>query len=181
MRQTDYVILGLLSESPLTGYQIKKYIDVRFRFFWNESYGQIYPALKALTTNGLIEEISAAARQNRSQKTYQIKLAGLAELRHWLEQPVVRESVRLEILLKMYFAHLVEVEVILRHLVEFQQAHEKDLQILKMFENELKSIINQEANHPYILRVVSLGEKVNEAYLNWSRETIKFLESRKNK
>lgn len=55
MRQTEYVILGLLSESPLTGYQIKRIIDVRFHFFWNESYGQLYPALKSLNATGLIE------------------------------------------------------------------------------------------------------------------------------
>ena len=47
MRQTDYVILGLLAERPLSGYQIKKIIDIRFQFFWSESFGQIFPALKS--------------------------------------------------------------------------------------------------------------------------------------
>ncbi len=44
MRQTDYVILGLLAEQPLSGYQIKKIVDIRFGFFWSESFGQIFPA-----------------------------------------------------------------------------------------------------------------------------------------
>jgi DNA-binding PadR family transcriptional regulator len=48
MKQTDYVILGLLSEAPMTGYTIKRLIDIRFKFFWNESYGQLYPELRAL-------------------------------------------------------------------------------------------------------------------------------------
>ena len=56
MRQTDYVILGLLAEQPLSGYQIKKIIDIRFSFFWSESFGQIFPALKSLASEGFVEE-----------------------------------------------------------------------------------------------------------------------------
>jgi DNA-binding PadR family transcriptional regulator len=181
MRQTDYVILGLLSESPLTGYQIKRIIDIRFRFFWSESYGQIYPRLKSLQTQGLIEETDSTVERNRSQKTYQIKPEGLVALQHWLEQPVERESVRLEILLKMYFSHLITADAMISHLRVFQEAHEKDLQLIKMARKELKSIIDKDPNHQYVLRVVDFGEKVNEAYINWSRKTIKFLEGRKDK
>ncbi|MCK7479112.1 MAG: PadR family transcriptional regulator [Candidatus Moduliflexus flocculans] len=60
---TKYVILGLLTEAPLSGYEIKKLVDIRFRFFWSESYGQIYPELKRLTAMGLIDEsLSSDAR-----------------------------------------------------------------------------------------------------------------------
>ena len=178
-RQTDYVILGLLSESPLTGYQIKKIIDLRFRFFWNESYGQLYPTLKSLLHDGLIEEIFSDDTQ-RAQKTYRIHSNGLSALREWLQQPVQRESVRFEILMKMYFSHLIEAEAMIQHLLLFQKAHEQDLYILKMFENEIKPIIDQDSNHPYVLRVIDFGQKVYEAYLDWTKETLLFLESRKH-
>jgi PadR family transcriptional regulator, regulatory protein AphA len=181
MKDTDYVVLGLLSESPLTGYQIKQLIDWRFRFFWSESYGQIYPTLKSLNTNGFIEEVSSAAPRNRSQKAYSITPAGMEELRRWLRQPVVRESVRLEILLKMYFSHLVDADAMISHLLEFREKHEKELAVMHMVEKELRSIIDKDPNHAHILRVVDLGQKINEAYVQWSRETIKFLESEKNK
>jgi PadR family transcriptional regulator, regulatory protein AphA len=178
MKQTDYVILGLLSESPLTGYQIKKLIDIRFRFFWSESYGQIYPRLKSLKAQGFIKEIEPTGKQNRSQKTYQINKEGIAALHNWLEQPVKRESIRLEILLKMYFSHLLKADVMISHIRAFQQAHEKDLQLIEMAQKELETIFDQDPNHPYILKVIDFGKKVNEAYINWSRETIKFLASR---
>lgn len=177
MRQTDYVILGLLSESALSGYQIKKLVDVRFRFFWSESYGQIFPTLKSLCANGLIKEIVTVEGQKRSQKTYQITREGLEALQQWLKLPVERESIRLEILLKMYFSHLVDAEVMIKHLLKFQQAHEQDLQILNLFESELKNILDQHQNHPNVLLVIDFGQKVNEAYLDWSRETIQVLES----
>ena len=50
-----------------------------------------------------------------------------------------------------------------------------------MADKELRSIVNDDPNHPYILQVVDCGLKVNEAYLKWSREALKFLESRGNK
>jgi Predicted transcriptional regulators len=177
MRQTDYVILGLLSESPLTGYQMKKLIDIRFRFFWSESYGQIFPTLKSLCTDHYIEEVDMTEKQKRAQKTYQITLEGLSALQNWLHLPVERESVRLEILLKLYFSHLVDSEVMVKHILKFQLVHEQDLQILNLFESELTKIIDQDQNHPNVLRVIDFGKKLNEAYLNWSRETVQFLES----
>ena len=179
MRQTEYVILGLLNEAPLTGYQIKKYIDIRFRYFWSESYGQIYPTLKSLVGRGLIAEGTTEIKKNRAQTTYRIKPAGLTALKQWLELPVERETIRLEILLKMFFSHLVTPEVMIKHVKEFQEAHEKDLAMIKIAEKEVRSIIERDPNHPYILRVIDFGEKVNGAYLDWCRDTIKFLESMK--
>lgn len=180
MRQTEYVILGLLSEAPLTGYQMKRIIDIRFRFFWNESYGQLYPTLKKLYADGFIEEVGFAEVQKRAQKTYRLTARGFAALQKWLGQPVEKESVRLEILLKMYFSHLVDAEVMIGHLVKFSEVHEHDLFILNQFEKELKSIPEQHPDHATVLRVIDFGQKVNAAYLDWSRETMTFLEGRKN-
>lgn len=182
MRQTEYVILGLLSESPLTGYQMKQLIDIRFRFFWNESYGQLYPTLKDLKQRGLIEETETQeASDARAQKTYRICELGMEALRLWLQQPVEKETVRLEILLKMYFSNLTEPEVMAEHIKLFQTSHEKELQILNLFRTELEAIAEVDPNHPHVLRVIDFGLKVNQAYVDWSRETIKFLESRDTK
>lgn len=174
MRQTDYVILGLLSESPLSGYQIKKLVDVRFKFFWSESFGQIFPALKSLRENGLIEEIESVGVLRRSRKTYRISNDGLNALRQWLERPVERESLRLELLLKVYFSNLVDEDVMAAHLLRFQRSHEQVLETLKLFDAELKGLINTHDNQPNVLRVIDFGIKVNEAYLDWSRETLRF-------
>lgn len=181
MRQTEFVILGLLSESTLTGYQIKKIIDVRFRFFWSESYGQIFPTLKMLSANHLIEEIVVQEKQKRSQKTYQITESGLTALREWLCVPVERETIRLEILLKMYFSHLVYAGSMLEHIIKFQKAHEQDLQMMNLFQRELETVLDEDENHPQVLRVIDFGQKVNQAYLDWSRETILFLERKGKK
>lgn len=176
MRQTDYLVLGLLSEAPLSGYQIKRIVDVRFRFFWSESFGQIFPALKALAAGGLIAEAEPAAQDGRAQKTYRITPEGTASLRDWLAMPVEKESYRLEILLKLYFSNYTEPGVMLAHMRRFEEEHRRQLGILGRFRQELEGIIDQDENHREILRVIDCGQKVNRAYLDWSRETIAYLE-----
>lgn len=180
MRQTDYMILGLLGEAPLSGYQIKKIVDVRFRFFWSESFGQIFPALKALASDGLIEEIQTECTQNRRQKTYRITPAGTEALKHWLMQPVEKETYRLEILLKMYFSNYTEPDVMLNHMQAFQASHAQQLFILDRFQRELDGIVDRDENHRDVLRVIDCGQKLNRAYLEWSRETIAYLERKIN-
>ena len=48
MKKTRYVLLGLLQEEELSGYEMKKIIDIRMSFFWQESFGQIYPELSKM-------------------------------------------------------------------------------------------------------------------------------------
>ena len=52
---TARVILGMLGFEPMSGYEIKNFVDHSTRFFWAASYGQIYPELRRLAEAGLIE------------------------------------------------------------------------------------------------------------------------------
>ena len=178
MRQTDYVILGLLAERPLSGYQIKKIIDIRFQFFWSESFGQIFPALKSLAAQGYCEELPQEG--TRSSRVYQITPSGREALVHWLSQPVEKESLRLEILLKTYFSGYAAPEAMLAHLSAFEENHGKQLHILNLFQAELERIPDEDENHKDILRVIDFGQKANRAYLDWCRETKTYFEQKQH-
>lgn len=169
-RKTQYVILGLLTESPLSGYDIKKIIDIRFKFFWQESYGQIYPELKRMMDEGLIE--SELLVSDRAKQIYRITDKGYMELREWMHQKPETESIRLEILLKRYFAGIVNPSVMIEHIQEFSNQHQQELIILNLFKKELESIDDPHHNHSDILSVIDFGIKTNMAYLEWSKETI---------
>ena len=176
MRQTDYVILGLLTEGPLSGYDIKKLVDLRFGFFWSESFGQIFPALRKLSEMGLIEASSGASQGGRAKKTYCILPAGVAAVKSWMATPVERESYRLELLLRMYFGHFAAPETLAGQVEAFRQKHDAEARLLEQFRLELEPLRERDANHPHILRVIDLGLRVNRAYLDWSRETLEELE-----
>ncbi len=49
-----FIILGLLSENELTGYDITKAFDSDIGEFWSANHSQIYPLLKRLEDNQLI-------------------------------------------------------------------------------------------------------------------------------
>lgn len=178
VRQTDYVILGLLAEQPLSGYQIKKIVDIRFGFFWSESFGQIFPALRTLTAEGYARERTDQPAGRRAARVLQITPAGKAALVDWLSQPVEKESYRLEILLKTYFSCYAEPAAMLSHLDTFERNHAQQLGLLERFEAELTQLIDADANHRDILRVIDCGKKVNRAYLDWCRETRAYFEEK---
>ncbi|MYF92724.1 MAG: PadR family transcriptional regulator, partial [Gemmatimonadetes bacterium] len=51
--KSKYAIMGMLSIRPMSGYDMKKLIAQSISYFWNESFGQIYPTLKKLVEEGL--------------------------------------------------------------------------------------------------------------------------------
>src|SRR6266511_5517972 len=77
------VVLGLLANRPLSGYDIKAIVDRSTRFFWAASYGQIYPELRRLEAEGLIEGRDAPAG-GRRRRVYELTSTGRAELEAWL-------------------------------------------------------------------------------------------------
>ncbi len=48
------VLLGLLTIEPMSGYDLGQLIRISVGHFWRESYGQIYPNLKKLASDGLV-------------------------------------------------------------------------------------------------------------------------------
>ena len=52
-RKTWFAILGLLRWKPMSGYDIKKLVEMGLSHFWSESYGSLFPTLNALVDEGL--------------------------------------------------------------------------------------------------------------------------------
>ncbi len=48
----EYIILGMLLNEPLTGYDVKKFIEHGVGTFYKASYGSLYPSLKRMTEKG---------------------------------------------------------------------------------------------------------------------------------
>jgi PadR family transcriptional regulator, regulatory protein AphA len=104
MTAASRVVLGMLRLGRRTGYEIKQLVDVSTRFFWAASYGQIYPELKRLEDDGLIEG-GEAATDGRRRREYRLTAEGERVLDEWLrssEAPVL--ETRDEGLLKLFFS-----------------------------------------------------------------------------
>lgn len=94
-KKIDYVILGILSHENLTGYDIKKRLDSRLKFFWNASYGSIYPTLARLEEmNMIIRDKHDDKQKGRERIVYAITDDGKTYLYEWLKKPVVKDELR---------------------------------------------------------------------------------------
>lgn len=174
---TSFVILGLLLDGPLSGYDIKKLIGLRFRFFWDESYGQIYPELKRMAENGLVELLPSEG-SGRPRKKYRITSGGLETFKQWLNTPPEKERLRMEFLMKFLYAPLIEPQNLELYLEAFRQRKAEELNMLKHVREEMEGIIEDSPNHFFILQAVKLGIDVNRAYFEWA-ENMKLALGRK--
>lgn len=60
----EFAVLGLLRESPMHGYELRKRLNTSLGVFRAFSYGSLYPCLKTLVANGwLIEEPGHASEE----------------------------------------------------------------------------------------------------------------------
>jgi PadR family transcriptional regulator, regulatory protein AphA len=99
-----YLILGLLAERPMTGYDIKKHVKVVLKAVTNASYGTLYPALHKLLEEGAVEVQEVPQKGRPAKKVYRITERGQQELENWLRQPAAADQIRREFLLKLYLA-----------------------------------------------------------------------------
>jgi DNA-binding PadR family transcriptional regulator len=77
----ELAVLGLLLESPMHGYELRKRLTGLLGAFRAFSYGSLYPALRRMQTDGLIVEDAApvgAVKVRRARRVYVLTDAGKA-------------------------------------------------------------------------------------------------------
>jgi PadR family transcriptional regulator, regulatory protein AphA len=161
---TAYVILGMVSREPRSGYEIKALVDNSTRFFWAASYGQIYPELKRLSGAGLIEGRNAP-RGERKRTVYAITTTGTEALREWLRQPPTTFEMREEGLLKLFFSGVLPPEEAAGTLRAMREHRLGVAERLRGFEAEAEEKLEQD--DPYPLIVLQGGIEFNEWFADW--------------
>lgn len=96
-----YAILGFLSSTPSTGYDLGRAFSLGAGAYWEASTSQIYPELRRLEEEGLIEgKVSQSDRLNRC--VYRLTTAGKEDLKRWVESeinyPPRRDPERIQLL-----------------------------------------------------------------------------------
>ena len=175
-KKIDMVILGLLSHEPLTGYDMKKRIDGAIRFFWNGSFGNIYPSLKELENNGSITRCEVTS-DGREKISYKITASGKEELRKWLRDEQASNELKYETLLKLFFGGVEEKNVTYHNIEVFENKIRGDLEMLRAYGKVLeKDLENEDHLHYYL--TVSFGIDCYEAYLKWCAKAKQLLNRR---
>jgi PadR family transcriptional regulator AphA len=88
-----HLILGLLTRKPMSGYDIKRFLKSLSWLMGSPSFGSLYPALRALSQNGLVNNEDSDPHQNkRSRKVYRITEAGKQALQECISQPATPDT-----------------------------------------------------------------------------------------
>lgn len=175
---TIYIILGLLNHEDLSGYDIKKRIDNQIRHFWEVGYGQIYPTLAKLETEGLVtrrvSEISGGPEKN----LYSITDKGRDVLKNWLLTSEEKEYTKYEILLKLFFGSLATLEDNTNRIETFKSRQIEKLEMMKLYKENLGRVLDKDEDHIFYYLTVMFGEKIYRAYIEWADEAVRLLENK---
>lgn len=175
--KTSYIILGLLQHENLSGYDIKKKIDLMISHFWEAGYGQIYPTLKQLVENCEIQKEEVETHKGPERIIYSITDKGKNKLKEWLKIPDVNVTVKYEILLKLFFGNVISIDENIERIQRFEKVQKENLDMIVQFKQNLSTILtaDDDKDHLYYFLTVLFGEKIYQAYLDWSKEAISYL------
>lgn len=171
-RRTDYAILGCLSLRPMSGYDVKKFVDGSISHVWHESYGQIYPALKRLEAEGLAASRVEESEAGPDRRVYAITDEGLSTLRGWLLEPPIPDVPRYELSLKLFFGAQMPVEVAIEHVERYREGQRERLDAYLRQELELEARLAGAPRLPFWRAVLRGGVRYSRMAIEWCDETL---------
>lgn len=100
--KTDEVVLGILNEKSSSGYEIVEKIKTIFSYFYDGSYGSIYPVLHKLEAKGKVTKEVIVQEGKPNKNMYSITESGREAFKKYLQSPVQSEVVKSDFLMRLY-------------------------------------------------------------------------------
>ncbi|MEI0844355.1 PadR family transcriptional regulator [Brachyspira pilosicoli] len=142
-----YAILGLLNQKSMTGYDITKEFEEAFCEFWSAKHSQIYPELKSLNEQGMVEYKIEISGNVLEKKLYSITELGKKDFMKWLESkidipPTFKDEFRLQLFFSDFLSDKNREELIKNHLNQ----HRDRLEHLRNNQKKFDSIPEKNTN-----------------------------------
>lgn len=122
----------------MSGYDIKKLVDIGLSHFWNENYGQIYPTLNRLVEDGYAKKKVDSSSGKRKRNIYSITKKGEDKFRDWISLPSSPPSVRNELQLKFFLSGKLPVAT--------------SRKIIRAYRQQQKAVLDEYTDSEKILR-----------------------------
>ncbi|NNM34897.1 MAG: PadR family transcriptional regulator [Gemmatimonadetes bacterium] len=171
---SEMAVMGLLAMGARTGYDVRKDCEEKLSHFWSESYGQIYPVLRALHERGWVDR-EPVAGGGPTRYEHQLTDEGLAALQEWIAAPPQPLRVRDELLLKLFLGRLVDrkdLGVLLRAHAKRAGARRDGLLAIREM---MKAGRSDLPDAPFWLVTVDFGIRSLEAQAEWAHASLKAL------
>ena len=170
-------ILGLVAQKPMSGYDLRKVFTTTPMGHYSNSPGAIYPALRRLERQGLVESIVERPHELRPRQVFAITEAGRKSLVAVLREPVTRGegALRLDrLLLRFAFmdAYLERAEIV-AFLEQLAEEVDDYVKYLRQVESELPGT-------PESCGRLALEHGIEgiQATARWARRAIKRIEDK---
>jgi DNA-binding PadR family transcriptional regulator len=168
-----HAILGLLSEGPSYGYQLKTNFEEAVGPQWGElNIGHLYQVLDRLIRDRLVTRREVAQTDRPDKVVYRLTKAGHVELDRWLHTPFVRTGgYRDDFFLKLMVASRLGKERLDEVLRTQREAYLAELAVL----GELRTKYHGQALISLLLEAASLHTEVNLKIAERAEERIALL------
>ncbi len=130
------VILGILKTGDRTGYEINDILKNRLSYFYDGSYGMIYPTLKKLENDGFVEKKEIIQSGKPNKNVYSITGAGRKSFDKYFASTVVEDIYKSDFLMRLFFGEDMSTEQT-KQLLEETIKHKKT-QLQQLKENQQK-------------------------------------------
>lgn len=177
------ILLGALNYQPLTGYQMKQFIENSAGHFWYAQISQVYRTLGKLEDEGLVTSEVEEQESRPDKRIYSITEAGRQMLRQWLAKPMTHLTPsKDELLARLFFSAQLDKETILTQLRIQRSLYAEQLTV---FQEVIPAQLAYSQQHqPERARDAILwdcarrnGELGVQVMLQWLDETIQRIET----
>ncbi|MDJ0769479.1 MAG: PadR family transcriptional regulator [Ilumatobacter sp.] len=171
---TSYALLGYLSMTPMSGYDLTVAVRKSIDMFWQISKSQIYKELPLLEADALITGTDVAQDHYPDKRVYQLTPAGAAALDDWLANGELPPPVsKIPELLKLFFGHRMDDRDIRAMLLATRSDHVASVA-------RLEELIAQLDDYPparWVRATARYGLLEHRAVIEWVDETLLTLEA----
>ena len=167
-----YFILNLLTQQPMSGYDVKRFLK---RFSWligSPSFGSLYPALRALLNDDMVTVEVIPREDKPPRKIYSITETGREALQEWIRQPVAPDVPLKAFVMRLMVADNLPHAALVQQLQQRRSqiaAHQTDLR-------QTAQAMDEDADLGQCL-ALGYGLAVANAELSWLDHTLEQLSS----
>lgn len=172
----EYIILGFLFSCEMSGYDLKQWMTTSTSYFFDASYGSIYPALKRLEEKGLIHS-REIVEGSKFKKMYSVNKNGKAVFMKWLQEPISFAKARQDHLVKIFFYELLPKEKATANLKILIEEVEPVLKLLASQKDEVARKFDV-TQYYYRYSTMEYGVEYYQFVINWCNNLIHKMEEK---
>lgn len=179
----DYLILGLLILSPMSGYELQQFIRQNLVLICSHSAGSIQTSLTKLCKADLIRW-EESSQGNRKKKTHHITDAGRGVFDDWVSKPMQADKVKNMELSRLFFLGLAKPEARIAAIGDYIRQIEEAKAVLSAIQVRFQDIQKESVSkNPELLQVldfqkytIEYGIAAAEFEISWYSRLLRELE-----